>query len=146
VLLAEEDGRVVGSVAISFVRMSIAGEEVKTGMPVHLATDPAYRGRGIFGELQAANEERARAVGARLLFVVPTPASASVLRGRLSWTPLPSLRVWARPRVLPVRRAHPEGSGDRVLRDDAWLDWRFAEAPRRYTLVANGGYAVLGQR
>src|SRR5205823_5510979 len=72
--------------------------------------------------------------------------SASVLRGRLGWMPLPSLRVWARPGVLSVRRAHPAGLGDRVLRDDAWLNWRFAEAPRRYTLVANGGYAVLGRR
>ena len=103
VLLAEEDGRVVGSAAISFLRMSIGGEEVKAGMPVHLATDPAFRGRGIFTELEAANEERAREAGARLLFIVPTPASASVLRGRLGWSPLPSLRVWARVRAFRAR-------------------------------------------
>jgi GNAT superfamily N-acetyltransferase len=60
VLLAEDDGRVVGAVAMSFLRMSVDGEEVKAGMPVHLATDPAYQGRGIFGDLEAANEERAR--------------------------------------------------------------------------------------
>ena len=64
-LLAEEDGRVVGTVAISFLRMSIGGEELEVGMPVRLATDPAYRGRGIFGELEAANEERARELGVR---------------------------------------------------------------------------------
>src|SRR5579862_5109804 len=66
VLLAEEDGRVVGTAAISFMLMSIRGNDVKVGMPVHLATDPGYQRRGIFAELQAANEERARAAGARL--------------------------------------------------------------------------------
>jgi predicted N-acetyltransferase YhbS len=159
VLLAEADGRVVGSAAISFVRMSVGGEEVRAGMPVHLATDPDYRRRGIFAELQTANEERARTAGARLLFVVPTPPSASVLRGRLGWTTLPALRVWARPLVphshrprrlerfdLQVTSCYLEGSGDRVLRDSAWLNWRFADAPRPYTLLANGGYAVLGRR
>src|SRR5919206_3639017 len=44
VLLGEEDGRVVGSVAISFARMAIGGEELEVGIAIHLATDPAYRG------------------------------------------------------------------------------------------------------
>jgi len=159
VLLAEEGGRVVASVAISFLRMSVGGETVTAGMPVHLATDPAFRGRGIFRELEGANEERARQTGARLLFVVPTPASASVLRRRLGWAPLPPLRVWARA-VLPfrIRSQHVDrfdrqvtscylpASAAGVARDAAWLNWRFADAPRRYTIVANGGYAILGSR
>jgi len=148
VLLAEEDGRVVGSAAISFLRMSIGGEELKVGMPVHLATDPAYRRRGIFAELQTANEERARVGGAKLLFVVPTRPSASVLRGKLGWAVLPPIRLWARP-PLPGRRVTKRtsaGFGDRVLRDEAWLDWRFVRAPRPYELFRNGGYAVLGRR
>ncbi len=158
VLLAEENGRVVGGVAISFLRFSVGGEAVTAGMPVHLATDAAFRGRGIFRELEGANEERARQRGARLLFVVPTPASASVLRRGLGWTPLPPLRVWARP-PLPLRRRLRQvdrfdqrattplpGAGAHVVRDAAWLNWRFADSPRRYTLVANGGYAVLGRR
>jgi hypothetical protein len=162
VLLAEEDGAVVGSAAISFLRMSVGGEDVLAGMPVHLATDTAFRGRGFFTELEAANEERARAAGARLLFVVPTPASASVLRGRLGWTSLPPLRVWARVRafrarpsrrVRTVTRLDPQvatwylrGSGDRVLRDAAWLDWRFGDGPRRYALLEGEGYAAVGAR
>jgi len=161
VLLAEEDGIVVGAVAISFTRMSVGGDELKAGMPVHLATDPAHRGRGIFATLEAANEERARRAGAALLFVTPTPASASVLRGRLGWTPLPSLRVWARPRPLRgrlnarTRRGGPfdaqptrplQGAGDRVLRDEAWLNWRFADGPRHYELLERDGYAVVGRR
>jgi GNAT superfamily N-acetyltransferase len=157
VLLAEEAGIVVGAVAICFLRMSVGGEEVKAGMPVHLATDPSYRGRGIFATLEAANEERAREAGARLLFVTPTPASASVLLGRLGWTELPPLRVWARPRPFRRRlrarrvarlepRAANGGPGDRVLRDSDWLNWRFADGPRPYVLVENGGYAIVGRR
>ena len=158
VLLAEEDGAVVGSAALVYLRMSVGGEEAKVGMPVHLATDPAFRGRGIFTALQTANEERARDAGARLLFVVPTPASASVLRGRLGWTPLPSLRVWARARVLPGRVCVSQverfgapvtvvaAGRDRVLRDADWLNWRFASGPRRYTLLEGGGYAAVGAR
>jgi GNAT superfamily N-acetyltransferase len=155
VLLAEEDGAVVGSVAISYLRLSLGGAEVLAGMPVHLATDPAFRGRGVFSTLQAANEERARAAGARLLYVVPTPASASVLLGRLGWTALSPLRVWARLRAVRgrVRAREVERlddvrprAGDGVVRDAAWLDWRFAASPRRYRLLADDGYAVVGRR
>src|SRR5207248_10774935 len=70
VLLAEDEDRVVGSVAISFQRMSVGGREELVGTAVRLATDPACRGRGIFSELQRANEERVRESGVRLLLVV----------------------------------------------------------------------------
>jgi GNAT superfamily N-acetyltransferase len=132
VLLGEEDGRVVGSVGIGY------GRDGAVGQAFDLATDPGYRGRGVFGELQSANEERARDAGARLLFTVPTPESARILTGRLGWSELPPLRVWARP-WLPVRAAA------RVERfGDAWLDWRFADAPREYELYAGG--TVVGRR
>jgi len=156
VLLAEEDDRVVGSVAISFLRMSIGGEEVEVGMPFALATDPAYQGRGLFTQLQEANEERVRELGIRLLLIVPNAASTRVLVGRLGWRGLPSLRVWARVRVLPRRtRARrvtlfdtvTEGCArEGVLRDADWLNWRFGGAPREYRSFARkGGYAVYGR-
>jgi len=160
VLLGEEDGRLVGSVAISFQRMAVAGHEQVVGTAVRLATDPAYRGRGVFSELQRANEARMRELGVSLLLTVPTPASARILTGELGWTALPPLRVWARLRVLPARvrarvvarfdekvtLSHVVGSNERVLRDAAWLNWRFAEAPHSYTLLAGEGYAVVGTR
>ncbi|HZO97879.1 MAG TPA: GNAT family N-acetyltransferase [Gaiellaceae bacterium] len=160
VLLGEEDGRVVASVAIAFQRMAVGGRELEVGTAVGLATDPDHRGRGHFAALQAANEERARALGVRLLLTVPTPASARVLLGRLGWTALPPLRIWLRPRLLrPRLRARlverfgedaaarrAPGGGDRVLRDGAWLNWRFAEAPRPYALLERDGYAVVGRR
>jgi GNAT superfamily N-acetyltransferase len=134
VLLGEVGERVVGSVAISYQPL---GDAV-AGFAVHLATDPEHRGRGVFSELQAANEERAREAGVTLLLTVPTDESARILTGRLGWTRVPSLRVWARP--WP-RRVH----APRVARlDDAYLDWRFADAPRGYALYADG--TVVGRR
>jgi GNAT superfamily N-acetyltransferase len=157
VLLWEEDERVVGTVAISFQRMAIGGEEVEVGMPLRVATDPAYQGRGIFGRLQAANEERVRELGVQLLLTVPNEASAPVFLMRLGWSPLPPVRVWARLKLLPARpralrvsrfapgRRDVPGEDDRVLRDGAWLNWRFADAPRDYTLLDGLGYAAVGR-
>ncbi len=158
VLLGEDDGKVVATVAISFQRMSIGGEELEVGMPLRVATDPMYRGRGIFGKLEAANEERARDLGLRLLLTVPNAASAPVFLERLGWTALPPVRVWARPRLLPTRlrarrvaafehvTTRRNAGEDRVLRDAAWLNWRFADAPKPYALLEGDGYAVVGQR
>ena len=157
VLLAEERGRVVASVAIGFLQLRVGSDVVEVGMPFGLATDPAYRGQGLFTRLQAANEGRARELGIRLLLVVPNAASASVFVERLGWVRLPSLRVWARARLLPCRvRAREvgryehvhEGAGDgRVVRNTAWMNWRFANAPRPYRLFeqGDGGYAVFGR-
>ena len=156
VLLGEEDGRIAASVAMSFLRMSVGGEELEVGMPVRLATDPDFQGRGIFRELESANEERARELGIRLLLIVPNAASARILTGALGWRKLPPVRLWSRllPRTRQPTSARvdrfdellPDRSdeGDRVLRDGVWLNWRFADSPRPYTLLAGGGYAVVG--
>jgi GNAT superfamily N-acetyltransferase len=148
VLLAEEDDRVVGSAAISFQRMSIAGREELVGTAVHLATDPAYRGRGIFSGLQTQNEERARESGVRLLLVVPNAQSTPILVERLGWRELRPLRVWARLGAVPVIDSGPRAPGrsDRVVRDPDWVRWRFADAPRAYTVIERAGYAVAARR
>jgi GNAT superfamily N-acetyltransferase len=156
VLIGEEDGQVAGSVAMSFLRMSVGGEELEVGMPVRLATDPDFQGRGVFRELETANEERARELGIRLLLIVPNAASARILTGALGWQQLPPVRLWSRllprsrrPTAAEVDRfddSLPDRSdrGDRVLRDGVWLNWRFADSPKPYTLLAGGGYAVVG--
>jgi GNAT superfamily N-acetyltransferase len=156
VLLGEEDDRVVGLVAMTFARMAIAGEELEVGMPVHLATDPGFRGRGIFAELQNHNEVRAAELGIRLLLIVPNAVSAPILTGRLGWRPLEPLRLWARAKLVSgrVRAAEVErfsgadesGHGDRVLRSADWLNWRFVDSPTRYRTLSGNGYAVAGRR
>ena len=133
VLLAEEDDRIVGSVVISYQPL---GDRI-VGFAVHLATDPGYRGRGIFSTLEAEGAARARET-APFLLTVPTPESARILTGRLGWTRLTPLRVWARPWPRPVPAARVPSLGD------AYLDWRFAAAPREYALYADG--TVVGRR
>lgn len=152
VLLAEDGGRVVGTVALGFVRMALGGELVDVGMPMRVATDPDLRGRGIFGRLEAENEQRAADAGIRLLLTVPNAASAPTFLRRLGWSALPPLRLWARAR-LPLRGSvplpgEPDGRAHdgEVVRDAAWLDWRFRDAPRDYTLAGGPGYAALGRR
>ncbi len=165
VLLGEEDDRVVGLVVMSFVRMLVAGDELEVGMPIHLATDPEFRGRGIFAELQSHNEDRARELGIRMLLIVPNAASAPILTGRLGWKPLAPLRLWARAKLRSGRvhatevsrferdvatgPAHSDrdaasarvlrGESARVLRDDRWLNWRFEDAPKRYRTLERQG-------
>jgi GNAT superfamily N-acetyltransferase len=134
VVLAEEDGRVVGSVVVSY--QPLGAETV--GFAVHLATDPAYRGRGIFSALEPEAEARAREAAVPFLLTVPTDESARILTARLGWTPLPPLRVWARPRPRRVPAPRVETLGD------AYLDWRFATAPRDYALYGDG--TVVGRR
>jgi GNAT superfamily N-acetyltransferase len=156
VLLAEVDGKTVGTTALSFVQMSIGGQKTEVGMAVRLATDPDFRGRGIFAGLISAHEERARALGIRLLLSVTNKASTPILVDRLGWRRLAPVRVWARSKLrrepvwaAKVARFDVEprllGEGDRVLRDAAWLNWRFADGPGSYTRLVEEGYAIAGR-
>ena len=156
VLLAQEDGKTVGTTALSFLRMSIGGEEREVAMAVRLATDPDYRGRGIFAGLMSSQEERARALGLPLLLSVTNDASTPILVDRLEWSRLAPVRLWMRAKLGRGRAWAPAvgrfdadppspGRGDRVLRDAAWLNWRFAERPGRYTCLVEEGYAVAGR-
>jgi GNAT superfamily N-acetyltransferase len=156
VLLAEEDGKTVGTTALSFVRMSLGGGQHEVGMAVRLATHPDYRGRGIFAGLISAQEERARELGVPLLLSVTNDASTPILVDRLGWSRLAPLRLWVRAKARRGRIWAPAvgrfdadppapGSGDRVLRDAAWLNWRFVDGPGRYTRLIEEGYAVAGR-
>ena len=156
VLLAEEDGKTVGTTALSFVQMSIGGKQREVGMAVRLATDRDYRGRGIFAALMTAQEERARALGVPLLLSVTNDASTPILVDRLAWSKLAPLRLWVRAKARQGRTWAPAvgrfdvdppspGAGDRVLRDAAWLNWRFVEGPGRYTRLVEEGYGVAGR-
>ena len=97
VSLAVDDGEVVGVAAMSFFRTVLDGAETRLAIPVNVATDPGYRGRGVFSTLERANEEAAAASGSPLTVTFPNAASYPIFVTRLGWTSLPRLRLWARP-------------------------------------------------
>ncbi len=193
VTLMQDGDDVVGVAAMSFFRMILDGEETRVAMPVHVATDPGYRRRGIFPALEAVNEDEAAAAGSPVTLTFPNAASHRIFVGPLGWIDLPSRRLWARilrPSAVPrylLRRPGPPGGlreldpaprelaglriepltevgpdadelwraaapafGNHLVKDAAYLEWRFARAPREYRLF--GAYrgdrlaalAVLG--
>lgn len=150
-LVAPDGDRLAGAVTMSLVRMLLGGEETRVGIASRLATDPERRGRGIFAELQRESERRAEEAGARLLLVVPNAASAPIFLARPGWQRLDPLRL--RLRLAPTRRAPeveeleplPPREGG-LVRDRAYLRWRFG-GPRRYRLHQDArGYVAVGRR
>ena len=173
--IATDDGRVVGMAAMSFFRMVLEGKERVVAIPVHVATDAAYRRRGVFSRLELQNEREAAADGSPITVTFPNAASYPIFIGPLGWTDLPKRRVWARPlrtggvvryllgresprgglvppsseprryggvRVEPLERFGPETDelwrraapayGNHLVRDSAFLNWRYVDSPRDY--------------
>jgi GNAT superfamily N-acetyltransferase len=193
VTLMQDEERVVGVAAMSYFRMILDGDERQVAMPVHVATDPDYRRRGIFPALEAVNEAAAADAGSPVTLTFPNAASHPIFVGPLGWDDLPRRRLWARvlrPAAVPryfLRRPGPPGGlreadpapresgdvrveplsevgaqadelwraaapafGNHLVKDAAYLNWRFARAPREYRLFGafRGerlvGLAVLG--
>jgi GNAT superfamily N-acetyltransferase len=160
---AEEDGRVLGVLAMSRARAVVDGREQHVAFAVHAVTHPAARGKGIFSELELRNEARVAADGVGLALGFTNPMAGPILVGRLGWRDLYRMRLWARP-LLPRKPAEPptvarfEGRheeawravaprwGSSLVRDPAFLDWRYVDAPKRYRVFDSpNGYAVLGE-
>lgn len=97
VSLALDDGQVVGVAAMSLFRTSLDGAERRLAIPVNVATDPRYRGQGVFSSLERENEAAAAMTGAPLTVTFPNAASHPIFVNRLGWVDLPHLRLWARP-------------------------------------------------
>jgi len=155
--VARMDGHVVGAAAHSLIRMMIAGEERTVSFSLHAVTHPSARGRGIFAELERRNEREAAERGATVALTFPNDLTASVFLGRLGWTEIGRLRVWARPLLAKTsgpadtaRFDHLDDAAARwpnhVVRDAQHLNWRFIDSPRGYRTVRSpDGYAVVGQ-
>jgi GNAT superfamily N-acetyltransferase len=145
----DDDGSALGVLAMSFARMS----QGLAAFAVHAVTTPAARGRGVFSTLELRNEEEAAGAGAAWALGFTNPMAGPILVGRLGWEDVTSLRIWVRPRRLPkrsgsVRRAGVERfsqtrqlPGLHLVRDPAYLDWRYVDSPRVYARV---GDAVVG--
>jgi predicted N-acetyltransferase YhbS len=97
VSLAVDGGEVVGVAAMSFFRTVLNGVETRLAIPVNVATDPRYRGQGVFSTLERENEIAAAASGSPLTVTFPNGASYPIFMSRLGWIDLPRLRLWARP-------------------------------------------------
>ena len=105
VSLAVDGGEVVGVAAMSFFRTALDGDVTLLAIPVNVATDPRYRGQGVFSTLEQENERAASDAGSPLTVTFPNGASHPIFVTRLGWIDLPWLRLWARPlRVGAVAR------------------------------------------
>jgi GNAT superfamily N-acetyltransferase len=152
--VARMDGRVVGVAGHSIYRAVLDGEEAVMSASVHAVTDPAARGRGIFVELERKHEREATERGVACVLAFASAPTAPLFLGPLGWASIGSLRVWARPvsaRASEAPEASLDVDGDaahswpnHVVRDAAYLRWRYLDSPRGYEAVADDrGYAVV---
>jgi GNAT superfamily N-acetyltransferase len=165
IALAEEDGRILGVLGASFYRAVVNGRATLAALPLWAVTDPDARGRGIFQRLNGAVEAAAREAGATLELGFTNRLAGPIYIAKLGWLDVHLLRIWARP-LLPGRRpsnnvllrrfsAEQEAAyrelaprlRNHFVRDAAYLNWRYTDSPRKYTLLASrNGYAVVGRK
>ena len=155
VTAAREDGHALGVLAMSPARMS-NGLVV---FAVHAVTSPAARGRGVFSKIELANEDEAARAGAQWALGFTNPQAGPILVDRLGWEDVTALRIWMRPKRLrrrgegrlrvpascpPFEPRHAVSfDAHHIVRDPAYLNWRYAESPRDYVrLESQGGWAV----
>jgi len=136
-LARDEDGSALGALAMSFARL----ENGLAAFAVHAVTTPAARGRGVFSTLELHNEREAAAAGAHWALGFTNPMAGPILVGKLGWEDLTQLRIWVRPKGIrnngrvrataidPRPRALP---AHHLVRDEAYLRWRYADSPRGY--------------
>src|SRR2546427_9082999 len=144
----DDDGTALGVLAMSCARMS----QGLAAFAVHAVTTPASRGRGVFSTLELHNEQEAADAGASWALGFTNPMAGPILVGKLGWEDVTSLRIWVRPKRLRMRRRGalrgsagvgpfrdgPRYEGHHIVRDAAYLDWRYASSPRPYVRIEDG--------
>lgn len=159
--VARVGGRVAGVASHSLTRMVLGGVERQVSFSVHATTEASARGLGIFPALETRNEQEAEDRGVAAVLGFASKPTTPIFLGRLGWTEIGRIRVWARPFPRRPRRLEPYArvqrfrhAGDaakswpnHVVRDAAYMNWRYIDSPRDYVAVAMGGsYAVLGHK
>ena len=159
--VARVGGRVAGVASHSLLRMVLGGVEREASFSVHATTEASARGLGIFPALERKNEQEAEDRGAAVVLGFASKPTIPIFLGQLGWTEIGRIRVWARPHPRRPRRLEPYARVERfrhagdagkswpnhVLRDAAYMNWRYIDSPRDYVAVAMGGsYAVLGHK
>jgi GNAT superfamily N-acetyltransferase len=156
--VARDDGRVIGVASHSLYRMALDGEELVASFSVHATTDPAARGRGIFVALERKHEQEAQERGVAVVLAFASAPTAPLFLGPLGWTEIARRRIWARPVPVGGKAAErvdrfadevdaASAWPNHIIRDAAYLNWRYLDSPRDYVAYrAGGGYAVLGHK
>ena len=98
----------VGAAAHSWLRVVLDGREQRVTFSLHAVTDATARGRGVFASLESKHEAEAERAGAAAVISVPAESAGSVFLGKLGWTSIAKLRLWARPLPRVARRAQVE--------------------------------------
>lgn len=75
ILLAREDGKIVGLRAFMYWRWVSGSEDIVAVRAVDTATDPAYQGKGIFKKLTLQAVDECKKEGVGLVFNSPNPIS-----------------------------------------------------------------------
>jgi hypothetical protein len=145
VLNVARDETALGALSMHFARL----ENGLGAFAVHAVTTPAARGRGVFSTLELHNEQEAAAAGAHWALGFTNPLAGPILVGKLGWEDVTSLRIWVRPKGLRkagnVRKTSTdprprELPAHHVVRDEAYLRWRYSDSPRPY---AQAGEAIV---
>ena len=155
--VARDDRQVLGVAAHSLYRAVLGGEEQLASFSVHATTVPAARGRGIFVALERKHEQEAQARGVAVVLAFASAPTIPLFLGPLGWTEIARYRIWARALPFGGKRAEPieafeggdaaAGWPNHLVRDAAYLNWRYLESPRDYAAFrTDGGYAVLGHK
>jgi hypothetical protein len=140
-----DDGTSLGALSMHLARM----DNGLQAFAVHAVTTPAARGRGVFSTLELHNEQEAAEAGAQWALGFTNPMAGPILVGKLGWEDITALRIWVRPKGLRksgrVRataiEARPRNlPGHHIVRDEAYLRWRYADSPRPY---AQSGDAIV---
>lgn len=157
--LVLDDGRVAGASGMSFYAMRLDGRERKVAFALDAATHPDYRGKGVWSVLEHHNEAESERAGAAAVLGFTNPVAGPILVGKLGWRDLTRLRLWARPlsvrtresglRTAPgeyldafgeeaedVYRRASASWGNHVIRSASYLNWRFVDSPRPYSILA----------
>ena len=141
----DDDGSALGVLAMSPVRF----DNGLAAFAVHAVTTPAARGRGVFSALELRNEQEAAAAGAHWALGFTNPMAGPILVGKLGWEDVAQLRLWVRPkgvgrsgrvRATAIAPQPRELDAHHIVRDDAYLRWRYADSPRPY--AQHGGAIV----
>lgn len=174
ILSVAEDGEgLAGALAMMPAQALVDGNEARVAFAVHAVTRAGVRERGIFSGLVLRNEQLAAAEGTALALGFPNPISGPILVEKLGWRDLDRMRLWARP-LHPLRALQRLGGGglpaargpmlerftdaqerawravqprwgNCLVRNPAYLNWRYLESPREYrAFVSEHGYAVVG--